>query len=114
MISELVAGSACTWPPVDGRAEAATGVVDCAEAPPAVPDVPVGAFGFCVAVVRPSAVGAPPVPPAGPPPPLPALPRRDRGAQQLGHLHGVGVLQVDDPDVAGRAAAGAWAGRACR
>ena len=33
MISEFVAGSACTWPPVDGRAEAATGVVDCAEAP---------------------------------------------------------------------------------
>src|SRR3954469_12416477 len=74
MISELVAGSACTWPPVDGRAEAATGVVDCADAPPAVPEVPEGAFGFCVTVVRPSPVGAPPVPPDGPPPPLPVLP----------------------------------------
>src|SRR3982751_4879629 len=59
MISELVAGSACTWPPVDGRADAATGVVDCADAPPAVPDVPEGAFGFCVTVVRPLSVGRP-------------------------------------------------------
>src|SRR5438034_2145522 len=73
MISEFVAGSACTWPPVDGRAEAATGVVDCADAPPAVPDVPDGAFGFCVTVVRPSDVAEPPVPPAGPPPPAELL-----------------------------------------
>src|ERR1700761_1375212 len=70
MISELVAGSACTWPPVDGRADAATGVVDCAEAP-LLPAVPVGAFGFCVAVVRPSDVAPPPVPPVGLPPALP-------------------------------------------
>src|ERR1700748_2794482 len=75
MISEFVAGSACTWPPVDGRADAATGVVDCAEAR-LLPAVPVGALGFCVAVVRPSAVAEPPVPPVGLPPlaPLPALP----------------------------------------
>src|ERR1700744_5849938 len=69
MISELVAGSAWIWPPVDGRADAATGVVDCADAP-LVPDVPVGALGFCAAV-RPSAVAEPPVPLVGLPPLLP-------------------------------------------
>ncbi len=73
MISEFVEGSACTWPPVDGRADAATGVVDCADAP-VLPAVPVGAFGFWVAVVRPSAVAAPPVPPVGLPPALPLPP----------------------------------------
>jgi len=38
MISELVAGSAWIWPPVDGRADADTGVVVCGE--PALLPVP--------------------------------------------------------------------------
>ena len=40
MISELVAGSAWIWPPVDGLAEAATGVVAAALRPEAVPPAP--------------------------------------------------------------------------
>jgi hypothetical protein len=49
MISELVDGSACTKPPVDGPADAVTGAVACGDAPlvvvPAVASWLVGLAG---------------------------------------------------------------------
>ena len=57
MISELVDGSACTKPPVDGPCDADTGVVDALDAPLApllVPD----ALVFCARLLSGVAVVA--------------------------------------------------------
>src|SRR5688500_6645780 len=99
MISALVEGSAWMKPPVDGPADAATGAVEgvCAVPPAAVP---------------PSDVTLPPsVVPAVRTPLMPAVGVAGAAAgtskcctQNGREVRGIGVLQVDDPDVAGRAA----------
>ncbi len=80
MISELVAGSACTWPPVDGRADVATGVVDWAEGP-VLPLVPVCVLGVGVVLARLSVLDVPPEPAAEPAAPLPPAPPAEMAAR---------------------------------
>ena len=55
MISELVAGSACTKPPVDGSADAAIGAVACVAAPAPWASVGAGGCSGRAAVVAPPA-----------------------------------------------------------
>src|SRR5881392_3542982 len=57
MMSELVAGSACTKPPVDGAGDAASGAVACGDVPAATPGV-VGVTA-AVGVAAPGAPAAP-------------------------------------------------------
>src|SRR5919206_544614 len=60
MMSELVAGSACTKPPVDGDGDAASGAVACGDVPAATPGV-VGVTAV-VGVVPPGAAPDGPAP----------------------------------------------------
>ena len=98
MISALVAGSAWMKPPVDGPAEGVSGAAAALETPLtfAVPAAPAGLTPSGVPGVEAAADTAAAAAAAA------RRARAEGGAQHGRELRRVGVLQVDDPDVAGR------------